>query len=169
MLPCSNLSKTTSRQFVQYNFPRGTFVVTKREFASVFKGPFERAFSVANIKASFTKTGIYLFNPHAIDSAKMKPSEFYNPTSSVASRNSSSNSTAATESTILAPHTPSPVVSSLDCLELNSSGSLSSSGSSNVPPHAPTSTSTVPNTPTPLILTPPQGTSTPDSSTLCNQ
>ena len=50
------------------------FVVSKREFARVVKVPFERAFSIPNIKAGFAKCGIYPYNPKAIDQSKVAPS-----------------------------------------------------------------------------------------------
>ena len=46
-------------------------VVTKRDFPKVFKGPFEHAFSISNVKAGFEKSGIFPFNPDAIATAKM--------------------------------------------------------------------------------------------------
>ena len=59
------------------SFAKKNFMVSKRDFAAVVKGPFEKSFSMSNIKAGFSKAGTYPFNPKAIDSAKMKPSEFY--------------------------------------------------------------------------------------------
>ena len=47
------------------------FVVSKREFACVVKTPFERAFSISNIKAGFAKCGIHLFDPDTIDQSKI--------------------------------------------------------------------------------------------------
>ena len=52
-------------------FAKKNFIVSKREFARVVKGPFERAFSIPNIKAGFAKSGIFPFNPNAIDRSKM--------------------------------------------------------------------------------------------------
>ncbi len=42
------------------------------------KEPFEKAFSMSNVKAGFKKCGIYPFDPNVIDKEKMKPSEMYN-------------------------------------------------------------------------------------------
>ena len=53
------------------------FVVSKQDFARVFKHPFEHAFSIANIKADFTKIRIYLFNPDAVATSKVVPSILY--------------------------------------------------------------------------------------------
>ena len=45
-----------------------SFVVTKREFICV---PFEKAFSITNIKAGFSKCGIYPYNQDPIARNKM--------------------------------------------------------------------------------------------------
>ena len=52
--------------------------------------PFERAFSITNIKSGFEKCGIYPFNPNAIKSAKMLPSASYGSTESGTSSEQSS-------------------------------------------------------------------------------
>ena len=62
-----NYSKT-ARSLI---FAKPSFVVTTREFSKVIRVPFERAFSITNIKAGFSKCGIYPFNPDAIQKAKM--------------------------------------------------------------------------------------------------
>ena len=49
----------------------------KREFSKVIREPFERVFSITNIKARFSKCGIYPFNPGAIKAAKILPSASY--------------------------------------------------------------------------------------------
>ena len=113
-------------------FTRKNFVVSKRDFVSVVKGPFEKAFSISNIKAGFSKSGIFPFNPKVVDVAKMKPSEVYRsstalPSSSESAQSSRSSSacppsssenssatSSADNSTILVPSTPSPVVSTLN-------------------------------------------------------
>ena len=51
------------------SFSKKNFIVSKRDFAAVVKDPFEKAFSMSNIKAGFSKAGIYPFNPNAIDPA----------------------------------------------------------------------------------------------------
>ena len=48
--------------------------MSKLEFARVVKVPFERAFSISNIKAGFAKCAIYPFNPKAVDQSKVGPS-----------------------------------------------------------------------------------------------
>ena len=57
------------------------FIVSKREFASVVKVPFERAFLISNIKAGFAKCSIYPFNPNVIDRGKLVPSLHYSSSS----------------------------------------------------------------------------------------
>ena len=67
-------------------FSKPNFVVSKRDFARVFKGPFERAFSITNIKSGFSKSGIFPFNPDAVATAKTVPSALYrSPLSSLSS------------------------------------------------------------------------------------
>ena len=44
---------------VRASFSKKNFVVSKCDFAAVVKEPFEKAFSMLNIKAGFSKTGIY--------------------------------------------------------------------------------------------------------------
>ena len=39
------------------SFSMINFVLSKREFSILLKGPFEQAFSISNIKAGFVKTG----------------------------------------------------------------------------------------------------------------
>ena len=92
-------------------FLKKNFVVSKKEFASVVKDPFEKAFSMSSIKAGFKKCGIFPFNPGAIDRSKMLPSELYSPLSSSALNTSSetsqgersSNSALPSSSTIAPP------------------------------------------------------------------
>ena len=56
------------------SFTKKDFIVSKREFARVVKTPFEKAFSMSNIKAGFKKCGIHPFDPNAIDQSKVLPS-----------------------------------------------------------------------------------------------
>ena len=56
------------------SFTKKDFIVSKREFACVVKTPFEKAFSMSNIKAGFKKCGIHPFDPNAIDQSKVLPS-----------------------------------------------------------------------------------------------
>jgi len=63
----------------------------------VIREPFERAFFITNIRAGFSKCGIYPFNPGAIETAKMLPSVSYgfaNDSSTSSSEHSSASSTA---------------------------------------------------------------------------
>ena len=55
-------------------FTKRNFVVTKKEFSKVVKTPFEKAFSIPNVKAGFKKCGIYPFNPDVVPAEKMTPS-----------------------------------------------------------------------------------------------
>ena len=80
------------RSLRAFCFVKKKFVVSKKEFASVVKEPFEKAFAMSNIKAGFKKCGIYPNDPNAIDTAKMKPSEMYSQPST-----SSLNSTTDSE------------------------------------------------------------------------
>ena len=59
------------------SFTKKNFIVTKREFARVVKRPLDQAFAIANVKAGFSKWGIYPFNPNAIAIKKMTPSQVY--------------------------------------------------------------------------------------------
>ena len=59
------------------SFTKNNFIVTKREFARVVKRPLDQAFAIANVKAGFSKCGIYPFNPNAIAIKKMTPSQVY--------------------------------------------------------------------------------------------
>ncbi len=54
------------------SFSKKNFVVSKRVFSKVLKGPFEQAFSIPNIKAGFAKSGIFPLNRDAIAKSKMK-------------------------------------------------------------------------------------------------
>ena len=56
------------------SFVKKNFIVSKREFAKVVKAPFEKAFSISNIKAGFAKCGIYPYNPNTIDQSKLASS-----------------------------------------------------------------------------------------------
>ena len=105
------------------SFSKKNFIVSKPDLAAVVKEPFEKGFSMSNIKDGFSKARIYPFNPNTIDSAKMKPSEFYRQQSS------SSDRTNAEISSVLVPTTPSPVVSSLDPTSRSSSISVISESS----------------------------------------
>ena len=82
------------------HFTKKNFTVSKREFASVVKGLFEKAFSMSNVKASFPKTGIY---PNAIGTDKMKPSEFYTALNASGSSSSSRSHSTSAEASVLMP------------------------------------------------------------------
>ena len=56
------------------SFAKKTFVGSKREFATVVKVSFERAFSISNIKTGFVKCGIYPFNQEQLIRVKYAPS-----------------------------------------------------------------------------------------------
>jgi hypothetical protein len=87
------------------SFAKKDFIVSKREFARAVKTPFERAFSISNIKAGFAKCGIHPFDPNAIDQSKVMPSL---PCSSSSTDESSSTGTDSRSATV------NPGSSSLD-------------------------------------------------------
>ena len=74
------------------SFTKKNFIVTKRDFSKVLKVPFEQAFSIPNIKAGFTKCGIFPLNPDAIAKSKMTPSSLYGGSCCVTSPSSSAES-----------------------------------------------------------------------------
>ena len=49
--------------------------IDKTNFTAIFKESFERSMSLATIKNGFRKTGIYPFNPEAIDKTRLIPIE----------------------------------------------------------------------------------------------
>ena len=51
-----------SRSVRSLTFAKKNFVVSKRDFSPIIKSPFERAFSIPNIKAGFAKCGLCPFN-----------------------------------------------------------------------------------------------------------
>ena len=56
-------------------FSKKDFVVSKRDFARVFKDPCEKAFLMSNIKSGFRKAGLYPYDPEAISKEKLTPSK----------------------------------------------------------------------------------------------
>ena len=69
-----SLKSHFSKAVYALSFAKKDFVVSKREFARVVKTPFEKVFSMSNIKAGFAKCGIHPFDPNAIDQSKVLPS-----------------------------------------------------------------------------------------------
>ena len=55
----------------------------------MIKSPFEKAFSIPNIKAGFAKCGVYSFNRNAVPIEKMIPSVLHKSSLSVSSGSSS--------------------------------------------------------------------------------
>ena len=55
-------------------FTKKNFIDSKKEFSHVARHPLDQAFSIVNIKAGFSKCGIYPFNPDAVAKYKMLPS-----------------------------------------------------------------------------------------------
>ncbi len=49
-------------------------MASKRDFARLIKPPFERAFSIPNIKSGFAKCGLCQFNRNQVPVMKMMPS-----------------------------------------------------------------------------------------------
>ena len=118
------------------------FVVLKHEFACVVKTPFERAFSISNIKAGFAKCGIHPFDPDAIDQSKiMQPLE--GSSSSTDDSSGAASSSASFDTSSASPGSDSQIPS------VNSSPNVSSL-SSHVDGH---SSSQVPSG-SPLTYTP---------------
>ena len=70
-------------------FAKKDYIVTKRDFSRVIKSPFEKAFSIPNIKAGFAKCGVYPFNRNAVPIEKMIPSVLHKSSLSVSSGSSS--------------------------------------------------------------------------------
>ena len=113
-----SLKSHFSKAIHALSFAKKDFIVSKREFARVVKAPFERAFSISNIKAGFAKCGIHPFDPKAIDQSKiMQPLQ--GSSSSTESDLSSTNigtpslDTSAEPSSPMLSVNPSPIVSSL--------------------------------------------------------
>ena len=79
------------------SFAKKDFIISKREFARIVKTPFERAFSMSNIKAGIAKCGIHPFDPNAIDQSKIMPSLQCSSLST--DESSSSTGTASTSAT----------------------------------------------------------------------
>ena len=77
-----SLKDNYSKSVHSIAFARKNFIVTKRDFSCIIKLPFERAFSIPNIKAGFAKCGIYPFNRDAMPIAIMIPSSLHDSSSS---------------------------------------------------------------------------------------
>ena len=115
-----SLKSHFSKTIHALSFTKKDFVVSKRDFARVVKTPFERAFSISNIKSSFSKCGIYPFNPDAIDRSKIvQPSSSDESNSNSSSSSISSASFSQDES--ISSVNPSPSVSSLSSTNSNDS------------------------------------------------
>ena len=103
------------------SFSKRDFVVSKREFARVVKTPFEKAFSMTNIKAGFAKCGIHPFDPNSIDHSKILPSSTDESSSTtevssdlaVGVESSPNTSVVSMTEESMASVNPSPIVSSL--------------------------------------------------------
>ena len=70
-------------------FAKKDYIVTKRDFSRVIKSPFEKAFSIPNIKTGFAKCGVYPFNRNAVPIEKMISSVLHKSSLSVSSSSSS--------------------------------------------------------------------------------
>ena len=95
------------------SFSKKNFVVSRREFSKVIKGPLDRAFSIPNIKSGFAKCGIFPFNPDAVPKHKMGPSSLHR--GSLSSTDSSSESSISCPSSVpnLSSHSSSSPESSI--------------------------------------------------------
>ena len=78
-----------SKSVRSITFTKKFFIVTKCDFARIIKSPFERVFSIPNVKAGFAKCGIYPFNRDAVPVNKMIPSTLHDSPLSVSSGSSS--------------------------------------------------------------------------------
>lgn len=150
------------------SFKKHNFVVTKREFAKVLKVPFERSFSITNIKAGFMKCGIYPLNPNAVSKQKMIPSALYGSSDeSALPQSTSSSESSATPNSQSAPlpsmpnsqsaplsSTPNSQSAPLPSTP-NSRSTMQQSVSSIVPPQStPNSQAVLAITPSPSIASP---------------
>ena len=70
-------------------FAKKDYIVNKRGFSRVIESPFEKSFSIPNIKAGFAKFGVYPFNRNAVPIEKMIPSVLHKYSLSVSSGSSS--------------------------------------------------------------------------------
>ena len=70
-------------------FAKKDYIVNKRDFSRVIESPFEKSFSIPNIKAGFAKFGVYPFNRNAVPIEKMIPSVLHKYSLSVSSGSSS--------------------------------------------------------------------------------
>ena len=115
-----SLKSHFSKTIHALSFTKKDFIVSKRDFARVVKTPLERVFSISNIKSVFSKSGIYPFNPDAIDRSKI-----VQPSSSDESNSNSSNSSISSASfsqdESISSVNPSPIVSSLFSTNSNDS------------------------------------------------
>lgn len=109
-------------------FTKKDFIVSKREFSRVLRSPFECAFSIPNIKSGFRKSGIYPFNPDAVEKAKMIPSTLH---SSSLNESSSDSSTPYPSSQSSCPPSQSSVAST--STEVASTSGISSVTSASTP------------------------------------
>ena len=134
----SNFSKTIHA----LSFTKKDFVVSKRDFARVVKTPFERAFSISNIKSGFSKCGIYPFNPDAIDHSKIVQPSSSDESNSISS-NSSISSASFSQDESISSVNPSPIVSSLSSTNSNDS-------------YCSPQTTAAPSRPTPVIPATPE-------------
>ena len=68
------LKKAWSSAMSMLAYANKNFVLSKNDFARVFRVPFENTFTPQAIKTSFRKTGIYPLDPDAIDKTQLHPS-----------------------------------------------------------------------------------------------
>ena len=122
------LKDSSAKTVRALSFKKPNFVVTKREFVKVLKVPFERALSIPNIKAGFTKCGIYPLNPNAVSKEKMTPSTLYGASSPESALPPSSSSVSCSDSgTVSSTPSNSQVQQSVSAIAtLQSSSGVSS-------------------------------------------
>lgn len=150
------------------SFAKKNFVVTRREFSKVLKSPFERAFSIPNIKSGFAKSGIYPLNRDAIAKSKMKPSLVHRSWTSSDSDSPLPQSSSAS-STPISPPTPASVTPLTPTQSSSASSTpISPPTPASVTPLTPAQSSSASSTqespPTPALVAPPTPTENAPSS-----
>ena len=116
-----------SKSVRSLTFAKKNFVVSKRDFSRIIKSPFERAFSIPNIKAGFAKCGLCPFNRNAVPIMKMMPSSLHDTS------NIDSSSDSATPCSSLQVTGNSNSVSPVPSSETYSVSSVSTTGVNSTP------------------------------------
>ena len=129
-----------SKSVRSLTFAKKNFVVSKRDFSRIIKSPFERAFSIPNIKAGFAKCGLCPFNRNAVPIMKMMPSSLHDTS------NIDSSSDSATPCSSLQVTGNSNSVSPVPSSETYSVSSVSTTGVNSTPTSSTCTCSALENT-----------------------